>query len=76
MKAVVGILVIFIGFFIEYSVFTGKIGQGGITPPISAPPLPTAQSTSSDFQATTGQGTSSGYGTYQPPPVAGGYKPS
>lgn len=75
MKAVIGILVIFVGFFIEYSVFTGKFAQG-ITPPANGNTgLPTAQNTSSSFSGTTGQGTTVGtYSGYQPPPV-GGYKP-
>ncbi|MDE2591100.1 MAG: hypothetical protein KGL95_15690 [Patescibacteria group bacterium] len=74
MKAVIGILVIFVGFFIEYSVFTGKLPpQGGIQPPISSSNnLPTAQSTSSGFSGTTGQGQTSGnIPVYNPPPVAG-----
>lgn len=76
MKAVVGILVIFVGFFIEYSVFTGKLPPpGGIQPPTqssSSDNLPTAQSTSSGFSGTTGQGSTSGnMPVYNPPPVAG-----
>lgn len=78
MKAVIGILVIFTGFFIEYNVFTGKIAQGTLQPPAtsSTAGLPTTTNTSSSFSATTGQGSTSGtYGTYQPP-TAGGYKVS
>lgn len=74
MKAVIGILVIFVGFFIEYSVFTGKLPpQGGIQPPASSSDnLPTAQSTSSGFSGTTGQGQTSGnIPVYNPPPVSG-----
>lgn len=76
MKAVVGILVIFVGFFIEYSVFTGKLPpSGGIQPPAtqsSSDTLPTTSSTSSGFSATTGQGSTSGnMSVYNPPPVAG-----
>ena len=78
MKAVIGILLIFTGFAIDYFVVTGKLPpQGGVTPPTSgAPPLPTAASTSSGFAATTGQGNTNGtYGSYAPP-MAGGYKTS
>lgn len=77
MKAVIGILVIFVGFFIEYNVFTGKIAQGTLQPPASSTPtLPTATNTSSSFSGTTGQGSTNGtYGTYQPP-SAGGYRTS
>jgi hypothetical protein len=74
MKAVVGLLLIFLGGAIDYFVITGKLPpQGGIVPPAtSAPPLPTASSTSSGFAATTGQGNTSGNSsTYLPPPVRG-----
>lgn len=75
MKAVVGLLLIFLGGAIDYFVITGKLPpQGGITPPTSGstPPLPTASSTSSGFAATTGQGNTSGNtSTYSPPPVRG-----
>ena len=61
MKAVIGILLIFAGFAIDYFVVTGKLPpQGGITPPSGTPPLPTASSVSNTFSATTGQGTTSG----------------
>jgi hypothetical protein len=74
MKAVVGLLLIFLGGAIDYLVITGKLPpQGGITPPPSTQSnLPTASSTSSGFAATTGQGNTSGNtGTYNPPPVGG-----
>jgi hypothetical protein len=76
MKAVVGLLLIFLGGVIDYFVITGKLPpQGGITPPTTSgatPPLPTASSTSSGFAATTGQGNTSGStGTYNPPPIGG-----
>lgn len=63
MKAVIGILLIGAGFFIDYLVLTNKLPPtGGITPPTSSGSgsgLPTASNTSSSFAATSGQGSTS-----------------
>jgi hypothetical protein len=75
MKAVIGLLLIFLGGAIDYLVIIGKLPPpGGITPPPASPSLPTAKSTSNSFAATTGQGSTSGtQNTYNPPAVRGAF---
>lgn len=71
MKAVIGILLIFTGFAIDYLVLTNKLPPtGGIQPPVSnssSSGLPTTSNTSNNFAATSGQGSSSTLPVYTAP---------